>query len=203
MKLAKPSLSHRSSNHLMVTESPNHWCEVSWNRSSARARMSVSFGADGNSTASSRRKAAPACSMPPKANSGTSTRSYFGNGKGEAKYRSNQRTDSRLSRSTSGASVRARASCDLRTNRRVAPRLSVSSANGPAAKAKRYVLIGGVAANRNRRRLFETYSVAAIGAFSTAVHARGRTSSRLKRAFRSGWSKQGKALLAAEGTKSV
>ena len=41
---------------------------------------SITIGSDGKITLASRRKVAPACSIPPNGNSGIRTMSYFGNG---------------------------------------------------------------------------------------------------------------------------
>ena len=63
------------------------------------------------------------------------------------------------------------------------------------------MLIGSVA--RNATRFVVSPAVVWMaGAFDTASHARGTSSASVKRALRSGWSKQGNTVLASDGTKS-
>ena len=81
-------------------------------------------------------------------------------------------------------------------------RSAVSIVNRPAAKAKRYVGNGSVGANRRRVRWLAV-SRAISAPLASASHDAGISSASVKRAFRSGWSKQGNARRARAGTNRV
>src|SRR5688572_26695823 len=80
----------------------------------------------------------------------------------------------------------------------------VTVAQGPAANAMRYVLMGSVSANRWSvlAPWLETVEPAS-GLFATTRHSFGATSRRVTFAFRSGWSKHGNSWFASAGTRSV
>ncbi len=107
-------------------------------------------------------------------------------------------------RKTSDSSLRAFSTFDFRTKSRmgICEVSSLNSANGPAAKAKRYVLMGSVSGKCQKLFVPFRVTVSAL-VFDMTVQAVSVKTFSWNRAFKSGWSKQGKAVLASDGTKSV
>ena len=93
-------------------------------------------------------------------------------------------------------------------------RCASNTSNGPAAKANWYVLIGSVSLKTchiipaggdcgSPPLVSSNSGSAAPSVFEMTFQFCGAVNLSVKRAFRSGWSKQGNAVLASEGTKSV
>ena len=78
----------------------------------------------------------------------------------------------------------------------------VVTCHGPAAKATKYVLSGGVGAKRCVTD-WAVLSRRPATPLANACQPRGVTSVNVTRALRSGWSKHGKSRLASDGTSNV
>src|SRR6476646_8230266 len=139
----------------------------------------------------------PGCYMPPKGKAGDSMYWNCWKGYGVPKYCSSEpNAEATWFWSESTSTSRAR---DVRTRSGVERGPPTNRAYGPAANAKRYVGNGSVSANRR------CVGAAAVEArpLAIAIQPVGTVNSNVRRALRSGWSKQGNSAWASEGTRSV
>src|SRR5581483_774952 len=106
---------------------------------------------------------------------------------------------------TSGASACAFSNFDLRTYSPGKPGVSWTFLNGPAAKAKRYVLIGLVSSNSVRLAPLnpDTALETVPDVLEITLQSTGESTVSLNFPFKSGWSKHGNAMSASIGTNSV
>mmetsp|Transcript_94997 Transcript_94997/g.284755 ORF Transcript_94997/g.284755 Transcript_94997/m.284755 type:complete len:258 (+) Transcript_94997:1953-2726(+) len=201
--VAKPSLSHRSSHHSIVTRLPNHWCASSWMTTSAtRCSWREDALASSMSKSTSRYVTRPQFSIAPAANSGIATMSDLGSGYGTSKassYRSSdcvahRRANVPSSGLPGGTKTRMRTPCLVRAETR---------SNSPTTNASRYVDIRGVGMKLNVLVPSPWFRVCASGMFESAVMWLGTRSEHVKVALRRGSSKHGKQRRAETGSNWV
>src|SRR5437660_701347 len=101
-----------------------------------------------------------------------------------------------------GTSDCAREICECRTYTLGNPVTGCINSKCPAAKANKYVEMGCVSPKKVVFAAIDSVSLE-TGEFDSTVQSRGALTSSVKRPFRSGWSKQGNAMLASMGTNSV
>ncbi len=139
MKLANTSFIQTSSNQFMVTRSPNHMCDVSWEITLARPRICDCVADSSSMIPDALYRIPPGCSIPPYWNDGMSTKSNFWKGYAMPVY-SSSHFKARACRSKIASRLRATFALSVsRWNICITrPSTSASSTKKlPAAKAKR------------------------------------------------------------------
>ena len=146
--------------------------------------------------------------MPPNGNAGASSASYLSNAYGIPNQSPSQRSARAFIAISVSLSASARRDCRIQSDTGtggaavVVATERVVVAHGPAANAIRYVLSRCVSAKRCVTAA-PAVSVPTRAPLASARQSTGVVSAKRTRAFRSGWSKQGKSRFASDGTSNV